>query len=232
MLDRKSQPLLSLQSKADLYHIDMKFKDRFRAALADAGLKQKDVATEADVSPQAVSGWARGEAIPETPNLQVIARMTGKSIDWLLGQSADEMTFSSEDVSASLDGAPTRTIKIKGYVGANGEAHPYAVNQGDLGEIRATEKDPSDAVAVEIMGTSLGRFFDRWYAIYRDVRSPVTEDLVGSLCVVGLDDDRVLIKKIVRNGRNFDLLSNSDDEPPIRNVRIEWAAKVTDVRQK
>jgi transcriptional regulator with XRE-family HTH domain len=232
MLEQKSQPLLSLHDQADLYPVGMAFKDRFRTALKDAGLKQKDVAREADVTPQAVSGWARGEAMPESPNLQVISKLTGRSIDWLLGQSAGEISISSEDVSASLDAAPRRTIKVKGYVGAGGVARYYASNQGDFDEILAREKDPPSAVAVEITGGSLGLFFDRWYAIYRDVRSPVTEDLVGSLCVVGLDDDRVLIKKIVKNGKSYDLYSNTDDEPPIRDVKIEWAAKVTDVRQK
>lgn len=138
----------------------------------------------------------------------------------------------SEDVAAELDGPPPQTIKVKGYVGAGGEAHYYAVAQGDLDEIGAKQGDPPNAAAVEIMGTSLGLFFDRWHAIYNDVRSPVTEDLIGKLCVVGLDDDRVLIKKIERSGRKFNLLSNSTEEPPIKDVIIRWAAKVTDVRPK
>ena len=76
--------------------------------------------------------------------------------------------------------------------------------------------------------------FDRWYVFYDDVRRPVTPDLIGKLCVVGLSDDRVLIKKIMRNGKlgSFDLISNSDDEPPIVGARIEWAAKVKELRQK
>ncbi|ACI92681.1 putative phage repressor [Afipia carboxidovorans OM5] len=68
--------------------------------------------------------------------------------------------------------------------------------------------------------------FDRWLVYYDDVRSPVTHDLIGRLCVVGLNDDRILVKKIKRaktEGR-FDLLSET--EPPIEGVQVEWAARV------
>lgn len=138
----------------------------------------------------------------------------------------------SEDVAANIDRPPQRMVKVKGYVGAGGQAHTYNVAvESDLGEIEPSDRDPPQAVAVQIMGTSLGRFFDRWYAIYNDVRAPITDDLIGHLCVVGLEDDRVLIKKVQRSGSRFDLLSNDPAEEPIRGVTIKWAAKVTDIRQ-
>lgn len=145
---------------------------------------------------------------------------------------ASEADVRSDDVATALDRTPGRTLKVKGYVGAGGVAHYYAVSEGDLGEVPASDNDPASAVAVEIMGTSLGRFFDRWYAVYDDVRAPVTDDLIGQLCVVGLDDDRVLIKKIRRSGKRFDLISNDPAEEPILGVKIAWAAKVTSIRQK
>ncbi len=80
-------------------------------------------------------------------------------------------------------------------------------------------------MAVEIRGNSLGELFDRWLVFYDDVRRPVTEDLIGKLCVVGLADGRVLIKKIGRSTNGlYDLLS--EKEPPIENAVIEWAARV------
>lgn len=216
--------------KGQLYASEMAFKDRFREAIKGAGVSQAKVAAETGVTPQAVSGWARGEAIPEIDKLPVIAAMTGRTIDWLLDHEPD---LRSEDVSHTLDGPQAPMVKVKGYVGAGGSANFYNLGDGDLDEIRASDRDPPGAAAVEIKGTSLGRFFDRWYAIYRDVRAPITDDLVGVLCVVGLDDDSVFIKKVMRAAKGrFDLISNSDDEPPIRNVRIKWAAKVTDIRSK
>ena len=140
----------------------------------------------------------------------------------------------SEDVAASLDKPPKRMVKLKGYVGAGSEGHFYAVAQGDLGEVEAPDTATDKTVALEIIGSSLGKFFDRWLVFYDDVRSPITDDMIGQLCVVGLSDDRVLIKKVLRNGARgkFDLLSNNDTEEPIKAVKIEWAALVTELRAK
>lgn len=139
---------------------------------------------------------------------------------------ARERALSSEDVAASLDRPPKRLVPVKGYVGAGSQAHYYAVDPGDLGEIDGGELATDQSVALVIIGSSLGKFFDRWHVLYDDVRSPVTDDLIGELCVVGLPDDRIVVKKIKRNGRRYDLISNVDSEPPIENVNIEWAAKV------
>ena len=118
------------------------------------------------------------------------------------------------------------TVKVKGYVGAGAEAHYYNVAQGDLDEVPAPDGSTADTVAVEIRGDSLGSLFDRWIVFYDDVRRPVTGDLVGKLCVVGLPDDRVLVKKIRRGSEDglYHLLSERED--PIRDVEIEWAARV------
>jgi len=117
-------------------------------------------------------------------------------------------------------------VQVAGYVGAGAEAHFYAVAQGDLDEVDAPEGSSEDTVSVEIRGESLGSFFDRWLVFYDDVRRPVTPDLVGRICVVGLDDGRVLIKKVQRSRAQglFNLVSQT--EAPILDVAIEWAAKV------
>ena len=79
---------------------------------------------------------------------------------------------------------------------------------------------------MEIRGNSLGSFFNRWLVFYDDVRRPATADLIGELCVVGLQDGRILIKLLQRGKTEglHNLLSQT--EPPIRDVAIEWAAKV------
>jgi hypothetical protein len=92
--------------------------------------------------------------------------------------------------------------------------------------VEAPEGATSDTVAVEIRGESLGELFDRWLVYYDDVRRPLTTDMIGQLCVVGLVDGRILVKKVRRgqlDGR-FNLLSNT--EPPIYDAEVEWAAKV------
>lgn len=141
---------------------------------------------------------------------------------WLMTGAGDE-TF---DPNTGPDTPSRPMVPIKGYVGAGAEAHFYAVAQGDLDEVEAPDGCNPDTVAVEIRGESLGSLFDRWLVFYDDVRRPVTPDLIGRLCVVGLADERVLVKKIRRgHGGLYDLHSNSGEEP-IRGVAIEWAARV------
>jgi hypothetical protein len=87
-------------------------------------------------------------------------------------------------------------------------------------------------VAVEIRGTSLGPLLESWLVFYKDLQAPVGPEMVGHLCVVGLADDRILVKRLETNGHGgFNLISNSS-EPPIRDAVIEWAAKVTDMKPR
>lgn len=142
--------------------------------------------------------------------------------------AADHGHILSERVAADLDdGGEREKTPVVGYVGAASKAHFYAVSQGELERVPAPDYATARTVAVEIRGKSLGPFFDRWLVFYDDVRSPITDDLIGALCVVGLNDDRILIKKVAKqqNG-NFTLYSQLDSEPPIKDAIIAWAARV------
>ena len=119
-----------------------------------------------------------------------------------------------------------RQVPLVGYVGAGATAYFFG-DQGDLGQVDAPESASDETVAVEIRGESLGALFDRWLVFYDDVRRPVTTDQLNRLCVVGLRDGRILVKKIQKSRSRSDLyhlLSNT--EAPILDVEIEWAAKV------
>jgi hypothetical protein len=123
-------------------------------------------------------------------------------------------------------------VRVVGYVGAGAEAHLYAVAQGDLDEVDPPPGLTEDTVAVEIRGDSLGAFFNRWLVFYDDVRRPVTPDLIGELCIVGLEDGRILIKQIQRSKTEglFNLISST--EKPIADVAIEWAARVNSIGRR
>jgi hypothetical protein len=124
------------------------------------------------------------------------------------------------------DEASALKINVIGYVGAGAEAHIYDVPPGDLDEVDAPTGSNEATVAVEIRGNSLGSFFNRWLVFYDDIRRPVTTDLVGHLCVAGLADGRVLIKQIQRGKAEGLYTLASQTEAPIKDVAIEWAAKV------
>ena len=153
-------------------------------------------------------------------------RFFGVTPEWLL---TGRKPFPSDDPE---EPPPGPKVRVVGYVGAGSEAHIYAVAQGDLDEVDPPRGSTEDTVAVEIRGESLGAFFNRWLVFYDDVRRPVTPDLIGELCVVGLEDGRVLIKQVQRSRTEglFNLISSI--EKPILDVAVEWAAKVNSIARR
>ena len=123
-------------------------------------------------------------------------------------------------------------VPVVGYVGAGAEAHLYEVAQGDLDEVDPPRDGTESTVAVEIRGDSLGSFLNRWLVFYDNVRRAVTPDLIGELCVVGLEDGRILVKQVRRGSAEglFNLLSTT--EKPILDVAITWAAKVNSISRR
>lgn len=186
-----------------------------------ARLSTKELPTS---QPQ-VSRWLKGQD-PERPNYERIVEVAAE-----IGVLRD---LRSEDVAHAMPQAPAgKLVRVKGYVGAGGEAHFYKLADEDYEEVTAPLGATEQTVAVEIKGQSWGPLMNTWLVFYDDVRSPVTEDLLGQPCVVGLADDRILIKVIKRNGGGtYRLVSNNPNEPDIEDAEIEWAAKVTSMRPR
>lgn len=121
-----------------------------------------------------------------------------------------------------------RMVEIVGYVGAGGGAHFFDITPDDMDRVEAPLGARPETVAVEIRGNSLGTTFNRWLAFYDDLRSPITDDLIGELCIVRLTDGRTYIKRVEQaKGKKFNLLSERDET--IKNVEIEWAARVKSI---
>jgi DNA-binding XRE family transcriptional regulator len=80
--------VLSLQNQGNLYLIDMTFKHRLRAArkAVKPKLTQLAVAQALGVTPQAVSGWERGDAMPEPGKLPDLALLLKTDVNTLLGK--------------------------------------------------------------------------------------------------------------------------------------------------
>jgi transcriptional regulator with XRE-family HTH domain len=171
-----------------------------------------------------ISRWLRGTD-PERENYDRLIALA--KADGLL----DDVR--SEDVAISLpEQMQGPKVKIKGYVGAGSVAHYYAISDEEYEEVDAPAAMTDPAVAVEIRGKSMGPALEGWLVFYKDVRSPVTPDMLNQLCVVGLTDDRILIKLIKRErDGSFTLLSNGADDA-VTHAKIEWAALVTDMRRR
>jgi SOS-response transcriptional repressor LexA len=140
--------------------------------------------------------------------------------------AADEMVELARITGVEIpETGAQRLVPLVGYVSAG--ALSYFHNpDGPIDWVPAMDGATPDTVAAEIRGDSLGSLFDQWLVYYDEVRRPVTPDLIGKLCVVGLPDDRTMVKKIQRSKTPglFHLLSNT--EAPIMDVEIVWAARV------
>lgn len=191
--------------------------ERVERKLGERGLSAS-AASKAAGKPEAIRNLQRAVKDGKrqgitTATIAALAPVLGTTASWLM-EGGEESP---------------RQVPIVGYVGAGAEAHLFGNGQGPFGEIEAPEGSTDKTVAVEIRGESLGSFFDRWIVFYNDVRDPPGRDMIGKLCVVGLDDGRILIKKLAKgsNAKNFTLLSQF--ESPIFDVRVEWAARVTNM---
>jgi phage repressor protein C with HTH and peptisase S24 domain len=124
------------------------------------------------------------------------------------------------------------TVPIVGYAGAGGGL-VFSEGQGPFGEApMPPSRAAANTVAVVVQGDSMaGLADDGWMVYYDDVRDPPSDALLGKLCVVGLTDGRVLIKKLIR-GRgpgHYDLYSTNG--PVLVDQAVDWAPMVTGLQQ-
>lgn len=182
------------------------------------GLTQDKLGEALGVERQSITNWERGKEI-SLDNLIKLADVSGVSLDWLaLGRGYRP---TRESVRS---GGPQ--VPIVGYVGANAETQfIQQVDSGLLDTVTAPAVGGPETVAVRIRGDSLGALFDGWLAFYDQRHEPVTDDLLGRLCVCGLTDGRALIKRIDRRRDGlFDLKANHGET--IFGAAVAWAARV------
>ena len=150
------------------------------------------------------------------------ARAFGVTTDWLLfgrGEGPGEP-------SPLTHVRDRRTVPLVGYVGAGAAAHFYGTGDGELDRVEAPDYANENTVAAEIRGESMGPLLEHWLVFWDEIRTPVTPDLLGHICVVGLPDDRILVKQLKAASAPglFHLISNN--EAPMLDQEIMWAAKV------
>lgn len=209
-------------SPAAMFRAMSEAGERLRRAREARGYPTATAAAEALGIPTATyvqhENGLRGFPAKRAPQY---ARFFGVSPEWLLYGKGE-----APPTRPSRDDRVRRTVPLVGYVGAGAVAHYYATGDGEMGEVDAPEGSTESTVAAEIRGVSLGPLFDRWLVFWDEVRTPVTPDLYGKLCVVGLPDDRILVKQIKPAGleNHFHLLSNAEE--PMFDQEVIWAARV------
>lgn len=173
----------------------------------------------------AVGNWEQGKNIG-IKSMSAIADLANIPLDWLAYGAGEVPSKGAVRQKLAAEGVHN-TVPLVGYVRAGATAYYYASATDPLDWVPPVEDGTDDTVAVQIQGDSLGSFFDQWLVYYDEIRSPVTPDLLGRLCVVALLDDRVVVKKVRKAKRAgfYDLLSNTGNDD-ILDVEVAWAAKV------
>ena len=122
--------------------------------------------------------------------------------------------------------SPPPTVPVVAYVGAGSEVYPVDDHEkGDgIDEVVAPPGAGPSAVAVIVRGDSMfPKYEDGDVLIYDERRQP--DELIGKICVVEIEDGRVLVKHIKRGAGDLFTLT-SINAPDIDDVKIVWAARV------
>lgn len=191
----------------------MTIEEKLRAIMKATGWTQQEVAKRLKVSQSTVNRWLTGSE-PEGHRRDAI----NEHYEHLLDEQE-----TSEEIGM---------VPLVGYVGAGAEAHFYEESQGPLGQVLAPNSPTRHTVAVEVQGKSLGALFDRWLVYYDDVRSPITTDLIGRLCVVGLPNGKVLVKRIRKSKAPGLFHLESNTEGTIVDQEVIWAARVKSMQPR
>lgn len=161
------------------------------------------------------------------------AQRFGVTTEWLLlgpRRAHFETPFEPEQPGET---APLRTsvmtpvrVPVVGYVGAGLEAHFYDLSHGSIYfEIEEPLFDRNPTI-IDVHDHGLGSQFDNWLVFFHEIHKPVTSDLVGHFCVVGMADGQVVLRQLERGrtAKCYDLLSEFGTD--FRDVAVSWAAKV------
>lgn len=125
-------------------------------------------------------------------------------------------------------------IPLVGHVGAGAEVYPDdAYPLGHAAEmIEAMPSGLDECVAVTIRGTSMHPLGDGWIVIYSRHQDGVPEDCINKLCVVKIHEGPTLLKTVQRGRAAKHWNLESWNAPLRENVRLDWAARVIDIRPR
>lgn len=187
--------------------------ERLRSARLKAQLTQTALAELAGTTQPQINRLENGERELTVVWAKRLASFLSVPVEWLL----------------ELD----QPVNIVGYVGAGGQAE--FMEDGVLGQAPRPPGFGDEGVALLVRGDSMpGIAEDDWLIYYERRVSQPTEDMIGRVCVVQIENGPVVVKRLYRAGNSseFDLISSSPSYEPIRNARVAWAAKVDWIRPK
>lgn len=188
---------------------------RIKALRVSKGYNQTEMAERLGVTQSTVTRWENG-ALPRADQLKLLADMANTSVERLLG--AD-----------SLSNTPADMIPVVGYVGAGAAVFPFDDHAPGDG-MDHVDRPPfvhGAAVSVEVRGDSLYPVAeDGWRLIYAGEQTIIEADVLNRLCVVQLEDGRMLVKRLMRGTKPQHYHLVSTNAPTIEDAKVVWAAMV------
>lgn len=146
------------------------------------------------------------------------AKFFGVTIDYLL--------------TGKKSGRNHTKIPVVGYIGAGQEFHPvddHPPGQG-LELVDPPTGDDGPCVAARIRGNSMHPLKEGWIIFWNKDEDGVPDSCLGQLCVVKLEDGRMLVKDLYRGSRTGLYNLVSWNAPLIADAPVEWAQRVIDIR--
>jgi len=129
-------------------------------------------------------------------------------------------------------GDVVRTVPLLGKVSAGAVMEIMSEAQGPFEEVEVFSGDHEATAAAEIKGDCMGPLLDGWLVFWNSGRTISPKDLVGKICVIGLDDGRVMLKKLTKGSIPGMFTLYSQFDPPIYDALVKWASPVTSMRPR
>lgn len=212
-------------------------KNRLKQQRLDAGLTQSELAQMLSVKQNTYSNWERGTIRPNIDCLNVLSRIYGVSIDYLIGRS--DTPYDIPRPAPSTDHSVWIPIVGRIAAGLPTEAIEDIPSTADLDEweeIDAKMARSGEYIALRIRGKSMEpRFVEGDVVIIR--RQPDCES--GDIAVVIVNGDEGTVKRIKKErGGMWILPLNPAFEPvfysdsQIKSLPVHIFGKVVELRAK
>lgn len=183
-------------------------------------VKSRDAADYFGLAPTTYNEHETDRRKPRRDTAKRYAEAYGVRVDWLF------------DGAGPSKSQAHQSVKIVGEVVAGSQLILYQ----DARKTVATA-GPIDAtlstVAVEVRGGIMrGIADDGWLIFFDDLRQPPDKRLIDKLCVLLLDDGRILVRTLQpgRKKGRYDL--ESPTEATMRDCKVVWAAQVTWIKPR
>ncbi len=198
---------------------------RIRWRIRELGLSQTAIADRFGIRPQAVSQWASGSTKPEAAKLDLLARLLGCSVTYLL--TGEEVQEDEDWERAYKNGEPAgKPIPIVNYITA-GQWRSSA-SDSDYGDddnawpiwLETDQPASSEAFALEVRGDSMLPTFVPGDRVIVD---PAVEPRPGDVVVASIEGDTEAVLRKYRvvgfdSERKpiFDLVPLNEDYPVLQ----------------